>query len=214
MNGLLELRLAERRAFSITFEHGLWDLFVSCFVAMFALAPLLSDAGLGDFWSSAVFIPFWALAYGVLSLVRRRVVGPRLGTVQFGRARRSRLQTWLILAMLLSIVAVITGAYLTAHFDVIPVWVGSLWLGAVMLCGFSLAGYFLNLVRLCVFGALLFVAAVSGEWLYANWGVAHHGYPVTFGLAAGVIALSGVIRFVRFVIQHPLPAPAAPAAGA
>ena len=55
-----DLAAAERRGFRSVVDTGLWDVMLASVVAMFAIAPLLS-VRLGDFWSSAVFVPFWGL---------------------------------------------------------------------------------------------------------------------------------------------------------
>ena len=57
MSRQLSLKEAERKAFRTKYDDGLWDILLGCFFSMFAIAPFLS-ASLGDFWSSAVFVPF------------------------------------------------------------------------------------------------------------------------------------------------------------
>ena len=86
----ISLKEAERKVFRATLQDGLLDIFIGCIVLQFAIAPLLSSR-LGDFWSSIVFLPFWALVYGVIWLVRKSIVAPRLGSVKFGSARKTRL---------------------------------------------------------------------------------------------------------------------------
>ncbi|MCJ7735369.1 MAG: hypothetical protein MUP11_12585, partial [Anaerolineales bacterium] len=65
---------------------------------MFAIAPLLSKT-LGDFWSSAVFLPFWAVVLLGLKEIQKKITRPRIGTVKFGAYRKNRLQklNWIIL---------------------------------------------------------------------------------------------------------------------
>ena len=58
MSQQISLREAERKAFRITHNDGLWDVLLGCYALMFVIAPYLSTS-LGDFWSSAVFLPFW-----------------------------------------------------------------------------------------------------------------------------------------------------------
>ena len=42
-----------------------------------------------------------------------------------------------------------------------------------------------------------------GEWLFSHFGVPHHGFPVTSGITAGVIILTGVILFLRLLHKNP-----------
>ena len=44
-----------------------------------------------------------------------------------------------------------------------------------------------------------------GEWLYTNRGASHHGFPITFGITAGIIILTGLATLVRLVLKHPVP---------
>jgi hypothetical protein len=44
-----------------------------------------------------------------------------------------------------------------------------------------------------------------GEWLYQTFGVSHHGYPIVFGISAGIIFLIGLFKLISFVQDNPLP---------
>ena len=98
MSEPISLKDAETKAFTSIYNDGLWDVFLGCFLLMFAIAPLLS-ASLGDFWSSAVFLPFWALVFVVIRLIRKQVVIPRVGFAKFGRARKAKLRRFSILML-------------------------------------------------------------------------------------------------------------------
>ena len=80
MHPPISLKSAERKAFQSTFADGLWDVFIGVFALEFAIAPLLSKT-LGDFWSSAVFLPVFGVVYLVIWLTRKYVVAPRIGTL-------------------------------------------------------------------------------------------------------------------------------------
>ena len=84
MNDAISLKQIEKKAFKSAHSDGLWDILLGCFVLMFAVAPLLSER-LGDFWSSAVFLPFWGLVYFAVRFLRTSVVAPRVGTFRLGR---------------------------------------------------------------------------------------------------------------------------------
>ena len=108
MTGQISLKEAETKAFRTKTDDGLWDVLLGCFFLMFAIAPLLSTH-LGDFWSSVVFLPFWGLVYLTILLVRKYVVTPRVGVVNFGQRRKTRLMKFSIVLIIANAVALILG---------------------------------------------------------------------------------------------------------
>ena len=82
----------ERDAFVSVTDTGLWDILLASFTTPFAVAPLLTGL-LGDFWSAAVFIPFWIAVYIFVSVARKNVVIPRVGEVRWSASRRKKLKT-------------------------------------------------------------------------------------------------------------------------
>jgi hypothetical protein len=71
---------------------------------------------------------------------------------------------------------------------------------------FGISSYYLNVSRLYVYGVMAALSPMAGEWLYVNLKVPHHGFPVTFGLTAGIMIATGVALFVRLLRNHPIPA--------
>jgi hypothetical protein len=204
MSEQLSLPEAERRVFRAAFQDGLWDILIGCFPLMFSIAPLLSAAGLGDFWSSAVFVPLWATVALIIWWVRRRVVVPRAGVVSFGPARKTRLLRFNIVIFVVLLVSLVLGVLSALNLDV-PGWVHTARLGLVILVSFSVAAFFLDFPRLYVYGLMLALAPFVGEWLYQKRGASHHGFPIVYGAAAGIIILAGLVQFVRFLRCNPLP---------
>ncbi len=198
----LSLKSAERQAFQATLADGLWDVFIGCFVLQFALAPLLSDM-LGDFWSSAIFLPFWGLVYLAIWLVRKQILAPRLGTVSVGKTRRAKLRKFSLVMVAANALMLLLGLLVVLNFNKIPGFGVASLFSLFLLAGFSAAAWLLDFPRLYVYGLLLFVAPLVGEWLYAKLGFTHHGYPVVFGVAAGVMILTGLVNFVRVLRNHP-----------
>lgn len=210
MKDPINLKSAERRAFQTTFEDGLWDVFIGCFVLEFAIAPLLSGS-LGDFWSSAIFLPFWGIAYLAILLVRKYVIAPRVGKARFSKTRMHRLRSFTIILIGVNTVLFVLGLLAAFAFggaasgesnswrNLLPVF-----LGLFLLAGFSIAAYLLDFPRLCLYGALLFAATPMGEWLYRYHGAAHHGYPIAFGITAGIMIVTGLVLFVRLIVTNPI----------
>jgi hypothetical protein len=204
----ISLKEAERRAFTTRFQDGLWDIFLGFIILILAVAPSFSEA-LGDFWSSMVFLPFWGLVYLVIHLIRRHVVAPRIGRATFGPARRARFR-WLNVLLLAVLVAGLVVSLLWMSLNDAPQWMLVppivLAFSAIMLVTFSVAAYLLDFNRLYIYGVLTALSFIVGEWLYVQAGVPHHGLPITFGISAGVMMLTGLVTFIRFVRETPIPA--------
>ena len=206
MSQRISLKDIERKVFQSTFADGLWDVLLGCwFPLQLAIAPLLSRS-MGDFWSSAVFLPFWGAIYLVIRGIRKRVVFPRIGRVEFGTARKSRLKRFSLALLIVNVIALILGLIAALRFRSLPVGGPPFVLGLILLIGFSAAAYFLDFPRLYVYGLLGALAPLIGEWLYQNRGASHHGFPIVFGTLAGVMILTGLVTFIRFMQNNPLPA--------
>lgn len=204
MSQQISLKDAERKVFRAAYNDGLVDIFLGCFFLIFVIGPYLS-VSLGDFWSSVVFLPFWALVYLALWLVRRYVVVPRIGRVKFGQVRKARLVRFTVMMLVINIVAFILGSIAVLNFGIVSGQVISVIFGMILLMGFSLAAYFLDSKRLFFYGLLVGFSQPVGEWLWSQGYAAHHGYPVTFGVTAGIMFLIGLFLFIRLLQDNPLP---------
>ena len=200
MNKPISLNSAEQNAFRITFADGLWDVFIGAVLLEFAIAPLLSGS-LGDFWSSVVFLPFWGLLYLLLRSVRKNIIKPRLGSVNFSAARKKKIRTFTVIMMSISLIIFILGLVAAFTFGrASNIFLAGLF-GLFILAGFSAAAYLLDYSRLYIYGLLLLSAPLVGEWLFQNQRVAHHGYPLVFGFASGLLIFSGIATFIIFLIK-------------
>jgi len=195
----------ERSIFRRTFSRGLIDIAIACVVVLFAAGPYTTSAGLGDFWGSAVFIPFWALAALVLRFIYRHVVVPRLGHVDFAQLRKKRLLAWNIVAFVIYAIALGVAAISGSQFRLLPPIFHMVAFSIFALAGFVVAGHYLELRRFYVYAVAIASAPLVGELLWKYASVPHHGYPVTFGFAAALCLLVGIGLLVRFTSRHPLP---------
>lgn len=202
MSFKISLKEVERNVFRSSINDGLWDIFLGCFFLMFVIAPHLSES-IGDFWSSAVFLPVWVLLYLAIRLIRKNVVLPRIGSVKFGPARIVKLKRFSYVMLGFNIIALAVGAWAAFNYEKVG-GLPSYFLGIMLLIGFSTAAFFLDVPRLFVYGLLLGLAPVAGEWLWVNANVSHHGFPITFGTVSGVMILVGLILFVRLVRGNPV----------
>jgi hypothetical protein len=193
-----DLRSMERSTFRAVADTGLADIFLASVFAVFAVAPLLS-ARLGDFWSTAVFVPVWACVYMLIRGIHARVVVPRVGIIEVAPPRRARLRRFTLVMLAMNVAALALGVYAanqpTAQQDSIP----TVLFPMILLVWFSLIAYFLEIPRAFFYGVLLAAASVGGEMLFRRGYASHHGFPIAFGAAAGIIFVSGLVRFWRVV---------------
>jgi MFS family permease len=209
MSQQISLKEAEKKAFRATLNDGLWDIALGCIFLMFVIAPLLSTR-LGDFWSSAVFVPFLVLIYLAIWQIRKHVITPRIGTVTFGRVRKGKLKKFTIVMLVINIAAFILGLVAAMNVGRISGRMISTLFGLFLLFGFSLAAYFLDFSRLYLYGLLVGFSPMVGEWLWAHGRASHHGFPITFGTSAGIMILVGLILFARLLRGNPVPAEGIP----
>jgi hypothetical protein len=204
MSKQISLKEAERKAFHTVYNDGLWDILLGCFLSMFAIAPYLSTR-LGDFWSSAVFLPFWGLVYLAIRVIRRTVVAPRIGEVRFGPARVAKLTRFTLVMLAINLIAFVLGIVAALNFGRISGETISAVFGMFLLAAFSLAAYLLDFGRLYVYGLLIGFSPLVGEWLWRHGYASHHGFPITFGTTAGITIVVGLILFIRLLHDNPLP---------
>jgi hypothetical protein len=224
MSEEISLKKVERKVFLTATQDGLLDIFMGCIFLVFAIAPFLSSS-LGDFWSSVVFVPFWGIIMLGIWLVRKHVVRPRVGVVQFGSFRKNRLRKFNWVMLIVNVIAFGLGTwvcmyyFLTPHFSDVPflkrffnheilLMSGpptSVFFGLICLTMLSLAAYFLHSHRFYVYGLLVGLSPLVGEWLWRRGSAPHHGFPITFGVSAGIMIVTGLLIFIRLLSRNPIP---------
>ena len=204
MKNSLNLSAAERKAFGLTFQDGLWDIFIGLMMLQFVIAPLLSDLGWGDFWSSFALLPIYLLALlGMLNL-KKTVTAPRVGLVKYHQQRVKKISKLIIVLTVILFLGLIFGLIFFVV-DNINDWFFPIAFSVIVLISFGSAVYFLDFPRLFFYGILTALSPLVGQFLYISWGAAHHGFPITFGFSGAVMITIGVYLFIRFLIDYPLP---------
>ncbi len=209
MSQQISLKEAEQKVFRTRYNDGLWDIFMGCFFLMFGLALYLSPI-LGDFWSSVALLPFWALLFLGIWLIRKYVVTPRIGSVKFGPARKVKLMRFNVVMLIVNFIALLLGIAAAMSFGRVPGQMFSVGLGMILLMGFSMAAYFLDFTRLYTYGLLVGFSPLLGEWLWNQGLASHHGFPITFGVSAGIMIIVGLTVFVRLLRNNPVPTEGTP----
>lgn len=132
-----------------------------------------------------------------LALAKRMVTAPRMGSVEFGEARKARKRrVVLAIALLVAATMLVPVAFggddwLHAHFAFMSVALG-VWVFAA----FAAIAFWLQLTRMYVVGVLYGGAFTLTELLDS---------PLPFLVAGTVVALYGTVQLVRFLRRHPRP---------
>ncbi len=204
MLGPVSLKDAEQQVFRRAYDDGLWDFMIAAVLSMLTFAPYLS-VYMGDFWSSAVFVPVILGVFGLVWFLRRKVVRPRVGSVNMGAGRVKKLK-WLTTVMLvINLVALGLGIVAAVNFGRMSGYMMAMMLGIILLVGFSLAGYLLGFFRLYLYGLMVVGGPLLGEWLWQKGLVSHHGYPVVFGTISLTMVIWGGSVFLEILRNNPLP---------
>jgi len=191
-----DLKALERSSFRAATDTGLWDVFLASIFATLAIVPFLSGR-LGDFWSSALILPVSAVVYLIVRAVQSRVIVPRVGVIEVGPERRARLRRLTLIMTVANVLALALGTYAATQATEGQQILARFLFPMMLLVGFSVAAYFLQILRVFVYGVLLAGALPIGEELFRRGYAPHHGIPIAFGVAAAIIFVSGLVRFWR-----------------
>ena len=175
---------------------------VGSVILIFGFAPLLGDS-LGDFWSSAIFLPFEGVIWLILKVTRKHVLTPRIGVVKFSKARRTKLSQVLPMSMFINTSALILVFDQMKRVDD-QGWTTAMIFVSLVLMLFWIAAYFLDFRRLYAYTILLAVSPLVGELLWQQWDAVHHGSPITFSVVAAIMISTGVVQFVKVVRNNPV----------
>jgi len=210
MSQNFDLKAIERKAFRSTYQDGLWDINLGLIVigmAMFVFRPEEGYSALNFLWLMVTFLVanliFWA--------GKKFITVPRMGQVRFGEIRKQKART---LAIIMAVFVLVQGGIVlftalswknpdlaakissvlnAGNLERLAVaTVGSLFVGP----SFILVAYFNDFLR-GYYIAILMALAVFMMILF-NQPI----YPLILG---GLIVVPGLVLFVQFLRQHPLP---------
>jgi hypothetical protein len=209
----LSLKELERKAFRSTFQDGLWDIFLGLLLLNMGGGTLLGGSGMSPLWSMVILTLFVGLVLLGFWAGKKFLTTPRIGAVEFGPQRRSKLRrvrVVLFLSVLMGVLMFLWGLgawsgrlpYLLAELP-IPAYVWAVQCVVV----FSVAAYFMDVTRFYIYGVLYALPFPLGILLAHNTTLTGAlSMAITFGTAGGILVLIGVVLFVRFLRRYPLPA--------
>jgi hypothetical protein len=204
MSSEISLKSLEKKIFQTTLHDGILEIMLGSGTLMLSIAPPLS-VYLGDFWASAVFLPFWAGIYLIIRLVRKRIIQPRVGIIKPGAYRKRRLKRMNLVMLVFNVVALILGVTSFLNFSQLPSWIIPARFSVVILIGFSLTAYMVEYPKLFLYGVICSLAIWIGEILSNQYQIPHHGLPLTFGIISGAFVLIGVFTIWKIYKNNPIP---------
>jgi hypothetical protein len=225
MSASISLKEIERRAFRSTFQDGLWDIFLGLLLLNMGMGTvmggMLEDTSLSVAWIMVGLVAFAALALVVFWAGKKFVTTPRIGLVRFGPQRKAKmknLRAVLFLSVLLAVIMLILGVACARNS--LPDWVTAIPIPIYVwpvqtIVVFGLGAYFLDVTRFYAYGVLMGLPLPVGILLVKNTGLTGlSGMAITFGVAAGVMLLIGVVLFIRFLRKYPVPGEGTSSGGA
>lgn len=199
----MDLRRIERKAWTSFFEDGLLDILLGLLLAMTGVAALPRDRGLWGSWQVGIYLGLLVLSFAVFWLGKKHVTVRRLGRVRFGptmraKSKKSRAVAAILVAAQVAVVVAGLNMMSTDAAQGVPggraPW--ALAYGIWMTGVFSLASYCIDFRRGYVVG-VLYAVGFSGTMLLDS--------PIMFVVAGAVILLMGLVVFVRFLREYPIP---------
>jgi hypothetical protein len=210
MSDQFDLKSIERRAFRSTFEDGLWDMYLGLVVAAMAVFMYRPASGYSPL-NIILAVLVTILAYNLYRAGKRYITLPRMGQVRFGPIRKQRKA---VLAFVLGgLIVLQVGVLLLTVFgwlnpdvskeinatliqndlmDMVVASIGALFVGT----GLSLVAFFNDVPRGYYNAFLISLAVFLMVWL---------NQPVYPLFLASLVALPGLVLFIRFLRKYPLP---------
>jgi len=197
-----DLKALEKKAWISTFRDGLLDIFLGLMFLVISFRPFLDDIGISRPWDAIISTML------IFSIVLFYIVGkkfitiPRIGLVKFGPKRKARSKK---LFVIIAIFIVVTNIILIleinktaslAHLTGLALYMMRFGIGLLLLgLPISLIAYFMEIKRLYLIAVLVAVA----ESVYGYVG------SIGFIVTGGIILLTGLVIFIRFLRDYPLP---------
>jgi hypothetical protein len=204
MNAPIDLKKLEQKAWTSTYQDGLWDIYLG--MLLFAIGLLSTFLnGIESRW--IVYLIYFAALGGswlLFWLGKRLITMPRLGRVKFGAERRRKklhltlvMGTFVVLNVLLIFFTVAAnnnpatwGRFMPGGLAV-PLFI-AVYVGAAI----AFIAYFNDFTR-GYYVAGVFALTFGATEIFNN--------PIFYWIGGALVFIPGVALFVLFLRQHPLP---------
>ncbi len=189
----------------------MWDICLGLALLSMAISTLLYDTGVlaSELWQEVVYLALFGLSIIGLIAGKKLITTPRMGFVKFAPKRKRRIN---IVRVVLTISALLgLGFFLLAipmknnpSFRLSNFFFPAVW-AANCIIVFSLMAYFLDYRRLYTIGFLFAITVPIDRLLIDLAGITTLTGPIAFGIPATVIIIMGIMTFIRFLHDYPLP---------
>jgi len=205
-----DLKEIERKAFRSVDQDGLWDIYIGGLLLVLSLMFSIPDSGEGELRTIGLAMLGVAMMVAILQLGKKYITTPRMGQVRFGPERQKRKITlgWIIGAFVL----VTLGMFLYSLY----VWnsANAGQTGGVPISQ-SLERIFVASLAGLITGASMTVVSYFKEFMRGYYIALLMGVGFFFTLlfdmitpmivAGALILIPGLVLFINFLHQHPLP---------
>ena len=211
MSESFDLKTIEKKAFRATYQDGLWDIYEGGTVLCMSFLAYTTASEAKPLLRFGLFMAGLCLFYFIFWGGKKYITTPRMGQVKFGpqRQRRKLIMTSVLAGIVLLQVILLVGTFLlwknpgwatdlglyTTNRDLermVVAVIGALFVGPSMV----LLAYFKDFLRGYYIAIVTAVAVFALIWF---------GQPVYLIIAGLLIMIPGVVLFVRFLREHPLP---------
>jgi hypothetical protein len=211
MSEPLDLKTIEKKAFRSVHQDGLWDIYIGGIVLSMSVLANPSSNEAQPLLRFGLYLAGMGLFYLLFWAGKKYITAPRLGQVIFGPERQKRRLTMMIVLtgiVLLQLVILLGTIFLWQNPEraavlgfsktdpdlerLLVATIGALFVGPSMV----LLAYFNEFMRGYYIAVILSLAVFSLIWF---------GEPVYLIMAGLLILIPGVVVFIRFLHEHPLP---------
>jgi hypothetical protein len=209
MNNDINLKKIEKKAFSSTYQDGLFDLLMGLLLIALGLSPILEKAyPLADWWVAILIVPF----IGAFLVAKKFFTVPRMGMVKFSEKRRAKIKKSVGILLAFLLLGVVTFTLFSLGIIPykglikriqIPAIIAIMW-ATLQLIGFSLLAYCLDIKRYYLYGILFALPLPFHIFLKYNPRFSHLSLMMFF-ISGTIIIIAGLIIFIRFMQNNPIP---------
>jgi hypothetical protein len=211
MSDSLDLKNIEKKAFRSTYQDGLLDINMGGIILCMSFMDSTMDSEINTFLRFGLFIGGLLLFNAVFWGGKKFITIPRLGQVKFSphRQRRGLIMASVLAGIVLLQVFLLVGTILlwknpqwatdlglhTTDRDLermVVAVIGALFVGPSMV----LIAYFSDFMRGYYIASITALAVFAMIWF---------SQPIYLVIASLLIIIPGVVLFIRFLRQHPLP---------
>jgi hypothetical protein len=198
----IDLKELERRAFRSTFQDGLWDIYLGLLFLAFGFGPIYDWLGFSRTADMVFHLSYVLVAFIILYLGKRYITVPRLGRAKFGPARKRKIIKTRVVLVVSVLLGLVMWALFASGHDLALNLVLVIFAVNILIV-FGAMAYYLDFDRLYIYAVLYGLSLPVGRVL-----VVHAGLPdeaAVFWVTAGATVIVGIVLFVRFVRDYPVP---------